>query len=414
MSLRMKTLTAVAALSLGAAAWAQDEAVVIPLPTDTATESSPVEIVTEPATAPVASEPPAAQPASEVIPPDGADEADAEAAADEAAVEPEAEAEAEAVADEAPAEEAAAEEPAAEEATDAAAEEPAAEDATDATEAVEAADEATTDDAEDLESLEQPGLADSGETEMVIEEPPIEVEEAHVTDIAYSFEGPFGTFDQFQLQRGLQVFTEVCASCHGLKQVAFRTLADEGGPNLPVDQVRAYAAQFDIYDPETDEDRPRILTDHFPTVEGLGMGPDLSLMAKARAGFHGPLGTGISQLFNGIGGPEYIYSVLMHYTGEDKEQAGTVLYHNTTFPGNWISMPPPLFDDLVEYEDGTPATMDQMAKDVSAFLMWTAEPHMMARKKVGFVSVIFLTIFAALLYLTNKRLWYPIKHRRPE
>ena len=232
----------------------------------------------------------------------------------------------------------------------------------------------------------------------------------HITDVAFSFEGPFGKFDQFQLQRGLQVYTEVCSACHGLKQVALRTLGDEGGPHLPEDQVRAYAATMDITDPETGEDRPRIPTDFFPTVTGEGMGPDLSLMAKARAGFHGPQGTGINQLIHGIGGPEYIYSVLTGYNGEDKEQAGTTLYHNAAFPGNWIGMPQPLQDDQVTYEDGTPATVDQMAKDVSAFLMWTAEPHMMARKKVGFVSVIFLIVLASLLYLTNKRLWAPIKH----
>ncbi|WP_298948203.1 cytochrome c1 [Paracoccus sp. S1E-3] len=234
----------------------------------------------------------------------------------------------------------------------------------------------------------------------------------HITDVAFSFEGPFGKFDQFQLQRGLQVYTEVCSACHGMKQVALRTLGDEGGPDLPDDQVRAYAAALDITDPETGEDRPRIPTDYFPTVTGEGMGPDLSLMAKARAGFHGPLGTGINQLIYGIGGPEYIYSVLTGYDGETKEQAGTTLYHNAAFAGNWIGMPAPLADDQVTYEDGTPATVDQMAKDVSAFLMWTAEPHMMNRKKVGFVSVIFLIVLASLLYLTNKRLWAPIKHGR--
>ncbi|MFD1794601.1 cytochrome c1 [Paracoccus aurantiacus] len=235
--------------------------------------------------------------------------------------------------------------------------------------------------------------------------------EQHIPDIAFSFEGPFGKFDQFQLQRGLQVYTEVCSACHGMKQVALRTLADEGGPALPEDQVRAYAANLDITDPETGEDRPRLPTDHFPTiVQGNGMGPDLSLMAKARAGFHGPYGTGISQLFNGIGGPEYIHAVLTGYNGEEKEQAGSVLYHNAAFAGNWIGMPPPLSDDLVTYEDGTPATVDQMARDVSAFLMWTAEPHMMNRKKVGFVSVIFLIVMASLLYLTNKRLWWSVKH----
>ena len=172
---------------------------------------------------------------------------------------------------------------------------------------------------------------------------------------------------------------------------------------------------MDIYDPEIDDDRPRTPTDHFPTVSGEGMGPDLSLMAKGRAAFHGPYGTGISQLFNGTGGPEYIHAVLTGYNGETKEEAGAVLYHNAAFSGNWIQMPAPLSDDLVTYEDGTPATVDQMSKDVAAFLMWTAEPMMMDRKQVGFVSVIFLVVLSALLYLTNKRLWWSIKHpRKPE
>lgn len=240
--------------------------------------------------------------------------------------------------------------------------------------------------------------------------------DAHAThqeirDVAFSFEGPFGAFDQFQLQRGLQVYTEVCAGCHGMKFVPLRTLGDAGGPGLPEDQVRAYAAAMSIDDAETGEERPRVPTDMFPTVTGDGMGPDLSLMAKARAGFHGPYGTGLSQLFNGIGGPEYIYSILTGYTGEEKEQAGTILYENTAFPGGWISMAPPLSDDQVTFEDGSPSDLHSASKDVAAFLMWTAEPKMMARKKAGLVSVLFLIVLSALLYLTNKRIWWPIKHR---
>ncbi|WP_328288518.1 cytochrome c1 [Paracoccus lichenicola] len=234
----------------------------------------------------------------------------------------------------------------------------------------------------------------------------------HIEDIAFSFEGPFGKYDQFQLQRGLQVYTEVCSACHGMKFVPIRTLHDDGGPGLPEDQVRAYAANMNpILDPETGEERPRLPTDHFPTITGEGMGPDLSLMAKARAGFHGPYGTGISQLVNGIGGPEYIHAILTSYTGEEVEQAGTVLYQNTAFASGNIAMPPPLSDDLVTYEDGTPATVDQMARDVSAFLMWTAEPKLTYRKQVGLVSVLLLVALTSLLYLTNKRLWAPHKRK---
>lgn len=236
--------------------------------------------------------------------------------------------------------------------------------------------------------------------------------EGHIHDVNFSFEGPFGTYDQHQLQRGLQVYTEVCSACHGMKFVPIRTLGDEGGPQLPEDQVRAYAANLDIFDPELDDTRPRKPTDMFPTISGEGMGPDLSVMAKARAGFHGPYGTGLSQLFNGIGGPEYIYSVLNGYTGETKEEAGTTFYENTAFPGGWIAMPPPLMDDLVEYQDGHSASLHHTAEDVAAFLMWTAEPKMMDRQQVGFVSVIFLVLLSVLLYLTNKRLWAPIKGKR--
>ena len=232
----------------------------------------------------------------------------------------------------------------------------------------------------------------------------------HVEDVDFSFEGPFGTFDQNQLQRGLQVYPEVCAACHGLKFVPLRTLADEGGPNLPADQVRAYAAQFEIFDPELDDFRPRTETDHFPE-SNLSNAPDLSLMAKARAGFHGPYGSGLNQLFKGMGGPEYIHSLLMGYTGEEKVEAGTTLYENKAFPGGWIGMAPPLYEDQMEYADGHSNEMEAVAEDVAAFLMWTAEPKMMARKQTGFIAVLFLSVLTVLLYLTNKRIWMPVKRK---
>lgn len=234
-------------------------------------------------------------------------------------------------------------------------------------------------------------------------------EGGQVTDYSFSFEGPFGTYDTQQLQRGLQVYTEVCSSCHGMKLVPIRTLADEGGPNLPEDQVRAYAEQLPtIIDPETGEERPRKPTDHFPR-SSLPNAPDLSLMAKARAGFQGPYGLGISQLVNGIGGPEYIASLLTGYTGEDKTEAGATLYENEAFPTQYLAMPQPLYGDDVVYADGTEATLEQEAQDVAAFLMWAAEPKMMARKQAGFTGVFFLIILSVLLYLTNKRIWAPIK-----
>ena len=263
--------------------------------------------------------------------------------------------------------------------------------------------------------------------------------EVHIEDVAFAQEGIFGTYDQMQLQRGLQVYTEVCAACHGLEYVPIRTLADPGGPMLPEDQVRAYATDFPIYDEDSNrqfydvekgEFRTLAPTDNFP-AHHLAAAPDLSLMAKKRAAFHGPYGTGINQLLKGIGGPEYIHAILTGY--EDPPACApedTTGYYNKHFPnggipdackdehghstieGSWIAMPQPIYDDGVAYADGTAATVDQMSMDVSAFLMWTAEPKLNARKQAGFIGVFALSILAVLLYLTNKRLWAGIKGRK--
>ncbi len=230
-----------------------------------------------------------------------------------------------------------------------------------------------------------------------------------VTNFDFSFQGIFGTYDRNQLQRGLQVYHEACAACHGLQYVAFRTLSDPGGPELPAEQMRNFAEMYEVWDPELRDWRTAEATDHFPDP-GFEGAPDLSLMAKARAGFHGPHGLGINQLRNGIGGPEYIASFLLGFTGEDDFQAGTLFYENTAY-GDWVAMAPVLFDEMVEYADGTPATEEQMAKDVAAFLMWTAEPHLNRRKNAGFVGVIFLGVLTVLLYLANKQLWAPVKAR---
>jgi ubiquinol-cytochrome c reductase cytochrome c1 subunit len=253
-------------------------------------------------------------------------------------------------------------------------------------------------------------------------------EEPHIPDVTFSFEGPFGKFDQMQLQRGLQVYTEVCSACHGMKFVPIRSLSDAGGPGMPEDQIRAYAKGFTITDKETGEDREGLPTDHFPK-SAMENAPDLSLMAKARAGFHGPYGLGIRQFYQGIGGAEYMHAILTGYVdppacAADFESDG---YYNkyfakgavpdsckddhghVTIEGSWIAMPPPLSDDVVTYADGTPATVDQMSMDVSAFMMWAAEPKMMARKQAGFVAVLFLGLLSVLLYLTNKRIWAGVK-----
>ncbi|MEL7093754.1 MAG: cytochrome c1, partial [Pseudomonadota bacterium] len=175
-----------------------------------------------------------------------------------------------------------------------------------------------------------------------------------VTDYDFSFEGPFGTFDQMQLQRGLQVYTEICSACHGLKFVAFRNLSDEGGPMLPEEQMRAYAEQFVLYDwdanpeyidPETEDQVTFTPADTFPANEMM-LAPDLSLMAKARAGFHGPYGTGISQFVNGMGGPEYIASLLTGYA-EPPECAPDDFdgFYNTAFAAGG-------YPEECKYEDG--------------------------------------------------------------
>ncbi|WP_121060647.1 cytochrome c1 [Chachezhania antarctica] len=236
-------------------------------------------------------------------------------------------------------------------------------------------------------------------------------EEAHIEDIAFSFEGPFGVYDQNQLQRGLQIYTEVCSACHGLRYVPFRTLNDTDGPGLPADQVRAYASEFQVYDAELEDTRPGLPSDNFPANTAVGA-PDLSLMAKARAGFHGPYGTGLSQLVNGMGGAEYIYSLLTGYTGVQQEQAGTLFYENTAFPSGWISMAPPLQGEDVEFSDGSPNDLHNEAVDIAAFLMWTAEPKMMARKEAGFVGVIFLVVLSLLLFYTNKSIWAAVKKKK--
>jgi len=232
----------------------------------------------------------------------------------------------------------------------------------------------------------------------------------HVDDYAFPHEGPFGKFDADQLQRGLLVYQEACSACHGLKYVPLRTLGDKSGLGLSSEAVKAFAGSLEIYDPVIDDLRPATPTDNFPANESVGA-PDLSLMTKARAGFSGPMGTGLNQLFRGIGGPEYMVSLLMGYTGKEKQEAGVTLYENTAFPGGWISMAPPLSDDLVEFTDGAANDAESLALDVAAFLTWTAEPKKVIRRHAGFMAVALLTLLAVLLYLTNKRLWMPIKRR---
>jgi ubiquinol-cytochrome c reductase cytochrome c1 subunit len=238
----------------------------------------------------------------------------------------------------------------------------------------------------------------------------------------WSFGGIFGKYDPAQLQRGFQVYKEVCSSCHSLNLVAFRTLADKRGPYYSEEQVKALAAEYQITDgPDEAGDmfqRPGRPSDHFPApfanaqaaaaANGGAAPPDLSLMAKARG-----IGRGFPWfLLDGVttyqeGGPDYIHALL---TGYEEPPAGTKVpegtHYNPFFAnGPALAMPKPLSDGQVTYGDGSPQTVDQYAKDVAAFLMWTAEPRMTDRKELGFRVMIFLIVFAVLMYLTKRRVW---------
>jgi ubiquinol-cytochrome c reductase cytochrome c1 subunit len=243
-------------------------------------------------------------------------------------------------------------------------------------------------------------------------------------DVAFSFEGPFGHFDRGQLQRGYKVYKEVCAACHGMHLVHFRNLHEPGGPEFSDEQVKAVAATFTIKDgPGSDGemfDRPGVASDKFPSpfandeaaraANGGALPTDLSLITKARAGWHGTF----NQLINGIGGPEYVYSVLTGYEeppGElAKDQPEGKSYNPYFAAGPWIGMPAPLTDGQVTFDDGAPNTVADMSRDVSAFLAWAAEPKMEERKSLGFSVVIYLAILALLLYLVKNKIWARVEH----
>jgi len=237
----------------------------------------------------------------------------------------------------------------------------------------------------------------------------------------FSFEGPFGQFDRAQLQRGWEVFRQVCSNCHSLNYLRFRNLAEPGGPEFTEAQAKAFAAQYEITDGPNEQGemfkRPGRLSDAFPApfpneeaakaANNNALPPDLSLIVKAREGWYYPWYISpIIKLFKGNGGAEYVRSLLMGYDGEMK---GT-LNHNPYFPGGWIAMPPPLSDDMVEYADGTPATLEQMATDVAAFLAWVSMPKMEERKRIGLMAMLYLLVFAFLMYLVKLAIWERVKH----
>ena len=238
-------------------------------------------------------------------------------------------------------------------------------------------------------------------------------------DVSYSFEGPFGHFNKAQLQRGYKVYMEVCAACHAMKYVSFRNLSEEGGPGFSAEQVKALAATFTMKDGPAEDgemfDRPGIPSDRFPSpfandkaaanANGGAVPPDLSLITKSRAGWYGT----VEQLIHGIGGPEYVYSVMTGYEeppAELKAEQPEGKYYNPYFAsGHWISMAPPLVDGQVTFDDGAPNTVADMSRDVSAFLAWTAEPKLEERKSMGFMTMLYLAVLALLLYLVKQKLW---------
>ncbi|MHA6289358.1 cytochrome c1 [Maricaulis sp. CAU 1757] len=241
-------------------------------------------------------------------------------------------------------------------------------------------------------------------------------------DHDWSFEGPTGTFDRHAAQRGYQVYQEVCASCHGMRLMRFRNLGEKGGPfeseqfpnandNPVVMQIAAsYERQWGHDESlEVDEGgdpvtRTGLPSDAFPSPfdnemqarasNGGALPPDLSLIVKARGG-----------------GADYLYSLLTGYEDAPAE-AGLApgQYYNPYFPGGAIAMAPPLMEGIVSYTDGTEATVEQMAEDVTVFLAWASDPHMESRKQLGWMVLIYLLIFTVLVYLAYRQIWRNVKH----
>jgi cytochrome c1 len=225
---------------------------------------------------------------------------------------------------------------------------------------------------------------------------------------SWSFDGVFGTFDRGALQRGFKIYTESCASCHAMKFLAYRNLGEPGGPEFGEAEVKAIAAEATVQDgPNEDGDmfeRPGLPSDRFVSpfpndnaaraANNGALPPDLSVIAKARA--HGP---------------DYLFALL---TGYGEPPAGFELRegmnYNAAFPDHQIAMPQPLSDGAVDYTDGTPTDLRQLARDVTTFLVWAAEPKLEARKRAGFQVMIYLVLLAGLLYFTTKKLWTGVEH----
>jgi len=244
----------------------------------------------------------------------------------------------------------------------------------------------------------------------------------------WSFAGMFGRFDQAQLQRGFQVYREVCSSCHGMSLVRFRNLSEPGGPGFSANQIKALAAEYkvkELNDSGEEVERPARAADAFPSpfpndkaaaaANGGKAPPDFSVLAKARTyerGFPKFLTDAMPLVGYTEHGVDYIHAIL---TGYEDPPAGKEVpagtYYNKYYPGHLIAMPKPLSDGQLTYakndkgEPVVPETVNQYAKDVGAFMAWTAEPHMMARKALGLRVILFLIVLSGLLYYVKKRIW---------
>lgn len=225
-------------------------------------------------------------------------------------------------------------------------------------------------------------------------------EEMALAEQPWSFQGLFGTFDRAALQRGLQVYQEVCAACHALQYVAFRNLTELG---FTEEEAKAIASAYEVEDgPNDDGDmftRTARISDRFPAPfandkaarasNNGALPPNLSLITKARPG-----------------GPDYLYGILTGYHEPPADMTiGEGMYYNAVMPGNQIAMPPPLSEGQVGYADGTTATVEQMARDVTQFLHWAAEPNLEARKNAGLKTMLFLIFLTVVAYAAKRRIW---------
>ena len=235
----------------------------------------------------------------------------------------------------------------------------------------------------------------------------ISAEKVEYLKTDWTFKGLFGKFDRASLQRGYQVYTEVCAACHSMKYLSYRNLSEKGGPEFSVAQAKAIAASFEVTDgPNSDGEmfnRPGKLSDKFvmpyenvkaaEAANGGAYPPDMSVLVKARGG-----------------GVDYIYSLLQGY---EEAPSGMILdegvHYNKYMYGKKIKMSAPLSDGIVEYSDGTNASVEQMSKDVTTFLMWAAEPSLEARHQMGFKAIVYLIILTILVYFSMKRIWSRIE-----